>query len=94
MAALKTATAAAPSPASPPTALQALSLAEARRIAVRRLTDLLGPNAQDLCLRIESARTPQEFQVLVKRAEGALRSVGGAPMASSFLQAIEGYRPT
>lgn len=80
--------AAAPSPAP----IKTLTLAEAQRAAVRRLTDLLGPSAEDLCLRIESARTPQEFQAQVKRAEGALRNVGGASMATSFLQAIEGYR--
>ena len=85
---------AAPSPASSTASTKLLSLADAQRIAVRRLTDLLGPGAEDLCLRIEAARTPQEFQVLVKRAEGALRGFGGAPMANSFLQALEGYRTT
>ncbi len=86
-AAVPGAPAAAPAPAAPP-----LPLEEARRVAVRRLSDLLGPTADDMCMRIEAARTPQEFLAAVKRAEGTLRGMRGAQHADGFLQALAGYR--
>jgi len=70
-----------------------LTLQEAQRAAVRCLTDLLGPDAESLCMRIEAARSPQDFQAAAKRAETMLRSVGGPKMAATFLRSVEGYRP-
>lgn len=84
-------------PASAPVPLAsvnpAVSLSEAQRLAVRRLTDLMGPSAEDLCMRIESARTPTDFMTLVKRAELMLRDFGGASLASSFAQEMQAHRP-
>ncbi|CAA9431050.1 MAG: hypothetical protein AVDCRST_MAG51-2630 [uncultured Ramlibacter sp.] len=71
----------------------ALTLPEAKRAAVRRLTDLLGPTAEDLCLRIEGTRTPQDFLAAVKRAEMILRDVSGAQVAATFMQDMQAIRP-
>lgn len=92
---------AAPSPppgvpsaqASAPASAPALTLAQAQRVAVRRLTDLLGPSAEDLCMKLEAAKTPTDFMALVKRAEDRLRNVKGDAAADSLTQALAGYRP-
>ena len=90
--------AAAPGPAagasSAPAPLTAVTLAEAKRFAVRRLTDLLGPTAEDLCLRIESTRTAADFAAAVKRAEAVLRDFGGSDMAASFARDMQSHRPS
>jgi hypothetical protein len=72
-------------PSSRPAPLQAgVSLSDLRRAAVRRLTDLLGPTSEDLCLRIESARTPEELSAVLRRAEAAVRDFSGAQVAERF----------
>ncbi|WP_141512925.1 hypothetical protein [Ramlibacter sp. WS9] len=82
------------SPASGPGALApAMTLAEAQRFASRRLTDLVGPNAQELCLRIEAARNLRDFQVAVSRAEGMLRQVHSAHTADEFAAAVHSHMP-
>lgn len=70
-----------------------LPLADARRFASRALTDLMGPMAEQLCLRIESARDAAEFQAAVTRAELTLREVRGAGVASSFAAAVANHSP-
>ena len=70
-------------------AAPAVSLPEARRYAVRRLMDLLGPNAEELCMRIESARGNNDFQIAVKGAEGLLRQFRGAQAAQDFSTQIQ-----
>lgn len=71
----------APSPLTP---MSAATLTDAKRLAVRRVTDAMGPTAEDLCLRIEAARTAAEFQAAVARAETLLRQVRGANVAAAF----------
>jgi hypothetical protein len=83
-------TAPAPLAASP---VQALSLAEAQRFISRRLTDLLGPNAEVLCLRIEAARNVHDFQVAVKQAEGMLRQFKSANVAAAFSAEVQAHMP-
>ena len=51
---------------------------------MRRVTDAMGPTAEDLCLRIEAARTAAEFQTAVARAENLLRQARGASVAAAF----------
>jgi hypothetical protein len=80
-------------PAPPPSQYPAVPLAEAKRFAVRRLTDLLGPTGEDLCLRLEGARNAQEFMAVIHRAEGVLRDFGGARLAAQFATDIEAHRP-
>lgn len=68
-------------------------LKEAQRFAVRKLTDLLGPTGESLCLRIESARTPAEFNQALHRAEQVLKDFGGQRMADSFARDMEARLP-
>ncbi len=66
-----------------------VSLADAKRIAVRKLTDLIGPNAEELCIRIESAKTAADFLAAVARAQGALQNFGGTDLVNKFLSGIQ-----
>lgn len=68
-------------------------LPEARRFASRRLTDLLGPTGEDLCMRIENAKTPQEFRAAIRRTEAVLREVLGPEPALQFARDVENLRP-
>lgn len=69
------------------------SLAEAQRFAVRRLTDILGPAAETLCLRIEGARNVQDYQTAVARAEAMVREFRGANAASDFAADMQAHKP-
>lgn len=70
-----------------------ISLPDAKRLAVRKLTDAMGPMAEDLCLRIEGARTVPEFQAAVVRAEGLLRQARGGAVADAFAAEVSGQPP-
>lgn len=83
----------APSSAAPPGPTElAVPLPQAKRFAVRRLNDMLGPTAQDMCIRIEAARTPQEFRAAVRRTETILREVVGPQVAQQFAADVENLR--
>jgi hypothetical protein len=81
----------APAPLAPAT--PAVTLTEAQRFAVRRLVDLLGPVADELCMRIESTRNAHDFQAAVTRAEATIREVRGPKMAADFAAAVQAHRP-
>jgi hypothetical protein len=81
----------APSPLAP--AATPLTLAEAQRFVSRRLTDLLGPNAEELCLKIEAARNLKDFQAAVARAEGILRQYKSAHTAAEFAADVQSHMP-
>jgi hypothetical protein len=84
----------APAEGSPaPIQTRTVPLAQAQRAAARRLTDLLGPEAETLCLRIESARTAQDLAALLQRAEAMVRSARGADAATAFTRHMQAYRP-
>lgn len=70
-----------------------ISLIDAQRFVSRRLTDLLGPNAEELCLRIEAARNVHDFQVAVSRAEGILRQYKSAHTAAEFAADVQAHMP-
>lgn len=95
----ESATPAQAAPASRPAALApaaggtTVSLQEAQRFAVRRLTDLLGPNAQTVCLRIEAARNSQDYHAAVARAEDMVREVRGTNAAIDFAAVLEAHKP-
>ena len=72
-----------------PAAATTLPLAQARSLAVRRLNDMLGPEATELCLRIEATRSPQEFHTAVRRVGSALRDVVGPQRAAQFVSELE-----
>jgi hypothetical protein len=71
----------------------AVTLPEAQRFAVRRLTDLLGPTAEDLCLRIEHTRNAVDFAAAIKKAEAVLRDFKGAEAAAAFAREMLAHRP-
>jgi hypothetical protein len=81
----------APSPLAP--AAPAISLPDAKRLAVRKLTDVMGPMAEELCLRIEATRTAAEFQAAAARAEAMVRQVRGAAMAAAFAAEVAAHSP-
>ena len=74
--------------------LPTVTLKEAQRFAVRRLTDILGPNAEDFCLRIEAARNVHDFQVAVARAEGMVRQFKGSNKAAEFAAEMKAHAPS
>jgi hypothetical protein len=91
--------ASAPAPLRPPSAPAPLAptglnmpLDQAQRFAVRLLTDLLGPTGQDLCVRIEAARSAQEFRAVIRRTETMLREVVGPELAARFVNEVESQR--
>jgi hypothetical protein len=80
-------------PDSTTTTITRVSLREAQRFAVRQLTDMLGPAGEDLCMRIEATRTPQEFLVAIRKAEAMLRQFGSAERAERFATQMESHKP-
>ena len=91
---------AAPAPAtSAPAPLAAVSgkpsgsLIDAQRYVVRRLTDILGPNAEELCLRIEGTKNLHDLQIAVARAEGMLRQYVSSHVAAEFMAEAQAHMP-
>jgi hypothetical protein len=76
-----------------PSATKPLTLAEAQRFFVRRLTDIMGPNAEDFCLRIEAARNLHDLQAAVSRAEGMVRQLRGSNAAAEFHAEVQARMP-
>jgi hypothetical protein len=67
-------------------------LGQAQRFAVERLKDLLGPAADDLCVRLEAATTAPEFHAAVLRTESILRAMVGPELAIQFTREVESQR--
>lgn len=90
--------AAAPAPAAPAMAAPAVAapaaaapggaspagLAERRRLAVRHLTDRLGPVAEPVSLRIEKARTWDEQRAALELGQRLLQTARGSSAAAEF----------
>lgn len=74
-----------------PAGVSAAGLAERRRLAVRHLTDRLGPVAEPVSLRIEKARNWDEQRAALELGQRLLQTARGgsaaAEFASLFLQA-------
>ena len=85
--------AAAPTSAPAPLQRTGVPLAEAQRFAVRRLTDILGPTGEDLCMRIESTKNAHDFMQALKSAEHVLRDFGGAKLAETFTSEMQAHLP-
>lgn len=83
-------------PASAPAAAPAssISLADARRHAVRRLIDIVGPNADEICMRIESARSVADFLAAVAQAEAMVRQFRGVNSAAEFAADMKAHQPS
>lgn len=71
-----------------------ISLADARRHAVRRLIDIVGPNADEICMRIESARSVADFLAAVAQAEAMVRLFRGANSAAEFAAEMKSHQPS
>jgi len=84
----------APAPLAAATGKQSGSLIEAQRYVVRRLTDILGPNAEELCLRIEATRNLHDLHTAVARAEGMLRQYVSSSAAAKFMAEAQAHMPT
>lgn len=69
------------------------TLQEAQRFAVRRLTDIMGPTGETLCLRIEATRNAQDFMQAVRTAEKVLRDFGGSELATNFMREVQAHQP-
>lgn len=67
-----------------------LTLDEAKRRAVRALTDRLGPDAEIIAMRIEQARTADELRERVKEAERVVAGLLGEGAVAAFLRALRG----
>jgi len=66
----------------------AMTLEEAKRRAVRELTDRFGPGAEALALRIESCRTIEDFRERVREAERFVSVSLGPAAAADYLRAV------
>jgi hypothetical protein len=65
------------------------SLTEARRFAVRTLTDALGPSAEVYCLKIETAKNNHDVLAAVQRAAAVLHEARGGGSAAVLLHGVE-----
>ncbi|HEY8356894.1 MAG TPA: hypothetical protein VIL30_05480 [Ramlibacter sp.] len=70
----------------------AVPLPQAKQFAARRLQDMLGPTADEMCQRIDAARSPQEFRAAIRRTETLLREIVGPQLAQQFTADVEGQR--
>lgn len=72
-------------PAAPPGAVvNPAALADRRRLAVRNLTDQLGPVAEDIALRIEKTRTWAELRPELELGRTVLERARGGAAAARF----------
>jgi hypothetical protein len=71
----------------------AKALPHAKRFAVHRLTDVLGPMSEQLCMRIESTRTWEEFAAAIVHAEDMVRGIKGPQLAATISAEIQAHRP-
>jgi hypothetical protein len=66
----------------------AITLDEAKRRAVRELTDRLGPDAESLAMRIEACRSIEDFRERVREAERFVAALLGPAAAADYLRAL------
>lgn len=65
-----------------------LTLDEAKRRAVRELTDRLGPGADSLAIKIEGCRSADEFRERLREAERLVSALQGADAGQAYLRAL------
>jgi hypothetical protein len=65
-----------------------ITLEEAKRRAVRELTDRLGPEAERLAIRLEQCRTIEEFRGCVREAERFVSLALGPAAAQEYVRAL------
>lgn len=89
----RSARAAAPAPLRAPEAVAPQAAAQAdfaghRRDAVQRLLALVGPVAEPLCIKMETARTPADLAPLLILARQIVGNQRGAQAARDYLAAV------
>ena len=72
-----------PAPAAPAAPVPP-SFEQTRRAAVRALTDLVGPMAEAVALRMEKARNPDELRPLLTLAMQVIANTRGRQMAADY----------
>ena len=72
----------------------AADLGKARALAIRLLTELLGPLADDLAIRLEAAKDMPQFVEVMKRAYAVVREVKGQAAADRFGAEVEAQMQT
>ena len=86
-----------PGPARPAEAGAAVAVAESgpragfqvvRREAVKRMTDLIGPTAEPLAIRMERANDLDTLRPLVMQAHNLIANVRGQRVADDYLSAL------
>jgi hypothetical protein len=77
---------AAPAPGAAANVAPTLDLPDAKRMAVRGLTECLGPTGDVLALQIERCKTAEDFIRLHRLAQEAVRQQRGADGLGRFLQ--------
>jgi hypothetical protein len=78
----------APAPAAPPAS--ARDFATTRTQAVRLFTDMVGPMAEALAIKMERARSPDELRPLVQTAQRIIGNARGGQAAADYGQKILG----
>jgi hypothetical protein len=68
--------------------LAPITLDEAKRRAVRELSDRLGPDADVMAMRIEDCRSIDEFRERVRDAERFVAAALGAAAAQDYVRAL------
>jgi hypothetical protein len=68
--------------------LAPITLDEAKRRAVRELSDRLGPDADVMAMRIEDCRSIDEFRERVRDAERFVTAALGAAAAQDYVRAL------
>ena len=70
--------------AAPAAAASPAAFAERRRLAVRHLTDQIGPAAETAAMRIEKARNADELRSALEHAQRVLQAARGGAAAAQF----------
>lgn len=66
-------------------ATKAFDLPAMKKLAVRAITDLLGPSGDVLALGIERTRSQEEFSAVVMKSSQILQRIAGSEKANGFL---------
>lgn len=69
-----------------------LTIEEAKRRAVRELTERLGPEAEIMSVRLEQARTAEELRERLREAERLVAGLLGEAAAADYLRALRTRR--
>jgi hypothetical protein len=69
-----------------------VTIEEAKRRAVRELTERLGPEAEIMAIRLEQTRTAEELRERLREAERLVAGLMGEAAAADYLRALRNRR--